>query len=96
MSAPMNRQAKRMMAKQGTDKPRGSDRRAPTSAPQRERTGPRQYYREVIGELKKVAWPTRSEVINSSIVVIIGVVVMAALIFGFDVLSLELVDYIFG
>ena len=33
----MNRQAKRMMAKQGTDKPRAPERR-PASAPQRERT----------------------------------------------------------
>jgi preprotein translocase subunit SecE len=95
VATPMNRQAKRMMAKQGTDKPRAPERRA-TSAPQRERTGPRQYYREVMGELKKVAWPTRSEVINSSIVVIIGVVVMAGIIFGFDYLSLEFVDFIFG
>jgi preprotein translocase subunit SecE len=91
----MNRQAKRMMAKQGTDKPRTPDKR-PSSAPTRERTGPRQYYREVMAELKKVAWPTRSEVINSSIVVIIGVAVMASLIFGFDYLSVELVDLIFG
>ena len=37
--------------------------------------------------MKKVAWPTRSEVINSSIVVIIGVVVMATIIFGFDYFS---------
>ena len=95
MTAPMNRQAKRQMAKQGTDKPRGADRR-PSSAPVKERTGPRQYYREVMAELKKVAWPTRSEVINSSIVVIIGVVVMATIIFGFDYFSLKLVDMIFG
>jgi preprotein translocase subunit SecE len=91
----MNRQAKRMMARQGTDKPRAPERR-PAGAPQRERTGPRQYYREVMGELKKVAWPTKSEVINSSIVVVIGVVVMGALIFGFDYFSLRLVDFIFG
>jgi preprotein translocase subunit SecE len=91
----MNRQAKRMAARQGTDRPRAPERRAPT-APQKERVGPRQYYREVMGELKKVAWPTRSEVINSSIIVIIGVVVMATIIFGFDYLSLEFVDYIFG
>jgi preprotein translocase subunit SecE len=91
----MNRQAKRMMAKQGTDKPRAPERR-PAAAPQRERTGPRQYYREVMGELRKVAWPTRSEVINSSIVVVIGVVVMGALIFGFDYVSLKLVDFVFG
>ena len=55
-----------------------------------------QYYREVMAELKKVAWPTRSEVINSSIVVIIGVVVMATIIFGFDYFSLRAVDFIFG
>jgi preprotein translocase subunit SecE len=91
----MNRQAKRMMAKQGTDKPRAPERR-PAAAPQRERTGPRQYYREVMGELRKVAWPTRSEVINSSIVVVIGVVIMGALIFGFDYFSLKMVDFIFG
>jgi preprotein translocase subunit SecE len=91
----MNRQAKRMMAKQGTDKPRAPERR-PASAPQRERTGPRQYYREVMGELRKVAWPTKSEIVNSSIIVIIGVVVMAAIIFGFDWASLHLVDIIFG
>ncbi len=95
MTAPMNRQAKRMMAKQGTDKPRAPERRA-QPAPRRERTGPVQYYREVVAEMKKVAWPTRSEVINSSIVVVVGVVVMAALIFGFDYLSVEVVDLIFG
>ena len=49
-----------------------------------------------MAELKKVAWPTRSEVINSSIVVIIGVVVMATIIFGFDYFSLTFVDMIFG
>ena len=56
MNAPMNRQSKRIMAKQGTDKPRPSQSRQP--AVQKERTGPRQYYREVVGEMRKVAWPT--------------------------------------
>ena len=41
---------------------------------------------EVRGELRKVAWPTRSEVINSTIIVLIAVVVMTTLIFGFDYL----------
>ena len=94
MNAPMNRQSKRIMAKQGTDKPRPAQR--PSPAQQKERTGPRQYYREVVGEMRKVAWPTKSEIVNSSIVVVIGVVVMAALIFVFDWASLHLVDIIFG
>jgi preprotein translocase subunit SecE len=84
-----------MMARQGTDKPRAPERR-PAAAAQKERTGPRQYYREVVGEMRKVAWPTRAEIVNSSLIVIIGVIVMGALIFAFDWLSLNIVDFIFG
>jgi preprotein translocase subunit SecE len=91
----MNRQTKRQMAKQGTDKPRAPERKqAPPS--REERTGPRQYLREVQGEMKKVAWPTRQEVINSTIVVLIGVIIMTAIIFAFDYGALNLVDFIFG
>ena len=53
----MNRQTKRAMAKQGADRPKAPDRggnRAPN--PQVERTGPRQYFAEVKGEMKKVAF----------------------------------------
>src|SRR6202008_1037780 len=98
MTAPMNRQAKRMMAKQGADKPRAPERKAPGQQAQqtKERTGPRQYLREVRGELKKVAWPTRNEVIKSSVIVLIGVIVMDAIIFGFAYGTLKFVDWIFG
>ena len=91
----MNRQTKRQMARSGTDKPRAPERRGPAPQ-QKERTGPRQYLREVSGEMKKVAWPTRSEVMQSTIVVLIGVIVMSAIIFGFDWASLNLVELIFG
>ena len=93
----MNRQTKRMMAKQGSDKPRAPERKA--AAPQkegsRERIGPRTYFPEVKGELKKVAWPTKKEVINSTVVVLIAIVVMTALIFGFDYLSGKFVLFLF-
>jgi preprotein translocase subunit SecE len=93
----MNRQTKRQMARQGADKPRAPERRAPaTGAPARERVTPRGYLREVAGEMRKVAWPTRSEIINSSIIVTVGIIVMAALIFAFDWISLSSVDFIFG
>ena len=49
-----------------------------------ERTPPRQFLREVRGELRKVVWPTRTEVINYSIIVLITVVVLTALIAGLD------------
>ncbi|MGQ0825623.1 MAG: preprotein translocase subunit SecE [Actinomycetota bacterium] len=91
----MNRQVKRQMARQGTDKPRAPERKQPAPGTS-ERTSPRQYLREVQGEMKKVAWPTRQEVLNSTIVVLIGVTVMASIIFVFDYGALHLVDVIFG
>ena len=93
----MNRQTKRMMARQGTDQPRAPEQRrqAPSSAPKRERIGPREYLAEVRGEMRKVAWPTRPEVVNSTIIVLIAVVVMTTLIFGFDYLSSKFVLFLF-
>jgi len=90
----MNRQTKRQMARQGSDRPRAPERRSAPS-PQVERTGPRQYLSEVRGEMKKVAWPPRSEIVNSSIIVLIGLVVMTTLIFGFDWISVHVVNFVF-
>ena len=95
----MNRQTKRLMQRQGADRPAAPDRRPQPGARdqvRRERTGPRQYLREVRAELKKVAWPNRKEVVNSTIVVLIAVVFMATLIFGFDYGSSKLVLWLFG
>jgi len=90
----MNRQTKRMMAKQG-DQRRPDARRQQSAAPARERTGPREYFNEVKGEMRKVAWPTKQEVINSSIIVLIAIVVMTTLIFGFDYVSSKFVLFLF-
>ncbi len=93
----MNRQTKRMMAKQGSDKPRAPERRtAPVQNSKKERISPRHFLMEVRGELRKVAWPGRQEVINSTIVVLIMVVVMTALIFGFDYASAKAVLFLYG
>ena len=94
----MNRQTKRLMQRQGADRPGAPDRRPVPGARdqmKRERTGPRQYLREVRAELKKVAWPSRKEIINSTIVVLIAVVFMTTLIFGFDYGSSQLVLFLF-
>ena len=92
----MNRQTKRLMQRQQADRPRAPERKArPQAAPQRERTGPRQYLGEVRGELRKVAWPTRHEVVNSTIIVLIAVIVMTTIIFGFDYASSKFVLFLF-
>ena len=94
----MNRQTKRMMARQGTDKPRAPEKSRQAVVAQRERRekiGPREFFGEVKGELRKVAWPTKKEVINSTIIVLIAVVIMTSLIFGFDYVSGKFVLFLF-
>ena len=94
----MNRQTKRLMQKQGSDKPRAADRKTrpqPGSDVKREKIGPRAYLAEVRAELKKVAWPNRKEVINSTIVVLIAVVFMGTLIFAYDYLASRFVLQLF-
>ena len=82
----MNRQQKRMLQKQGEVDADGAPVRARREAPSapRERTSPGQFLREVRAELRKVAWPTREETINYSIVVLVTIVLMGALIYGLD------------
>ena len=64
----MNREQKRMLQRQGQlgadGDARGPQRTAPRPSPSAtdERTTPAQFVREVRGELRKVAWPTRAEV----------------------------------
>jgi preprotein translocase subunit SecE len=93
----VNRQTKRMMAKQGSDKPRAPERKAaPPPQKSRERMTPAHFLSEVRGELRKVAWPDRQEIINSTIVVVIAIVFMAAMIFGFDYASAKAVLFLYG
>ena len=71
----MNRETKRMMQRQGQIGPDGTpvrERRAAPAPrpPKQERTSPGEFLHEVRGELRKVAWPTKSEVINYSIIVL--------------------------
>ena len=55
-----------------------------------------QFVREVRGELRKVAWPTRPEVINYSIIVLVAVVVLTAYVavldYGFGEVLLKLFE----
>ncbi|GAB2815644.1 preprotein translocase subunit SecE [Actinocorallia aurea] len=46
----------------------------------RKRTGPALFIRQVIGELRKVIWPTRKELINYTIVSLVFVLVMIGIV----------------
>jgi preprotein translocase subunit SecE len=84
----MSREQRRMLRKMGAVNEQGAPvrtpRTAPTTRPARERTTPAEFVREVRGELRKVAWPTRQEVRVYSIVVLITVILFTLLVFGLD------------
>ncbi len=84
----MNREQKRLLKKQGqlneAGEPVRGARQPKGPAPKAERTGPVQFVREVRGELRKVAWPSRTEVANYSVVVLLGIVLLTAIIAGLD------------
>lgn len=42
------------------------------------------YFRETVGELRKVSWPTRQEATNLTIVVLIVIMIMSAYLGVFD------------
>jgi len=86
----MNRQTKRLLAKQQAAQERGQrpamPQRPSAAAPgeRRKRTPPRQFLREVRSELKKVAWPTRGEVFTYTVVVLVTVTFVTFFVFGLD------------
>ena len=91
----MNREQRRLLQRQGQIDAEGNpvatrrdSRPAPTA---RERVTPRQYVSEVRSEMRRVSWPTRNEVINYTIVVLVTLVVATALVAGLDYLFGELI-----
>jgi len=84
----MNRETKRMLQRQGQlgadGEPKVARKAPPAPRPKEKRTPPRLFVKEVRAELRKVAWPTRAETINYSIIVFITIVILTAAISGID------------
>jgi preprotein translocase subunit SecE len=88
----LNREQKRRLKRSGDlgadGEPVAQRSRTATATPptrtKEERTSARQFVREVRQELRKVAWPTKAETVNYSLIVLSTLVVMTALIFGLD------------
>ncbi|GAA1092955.1 MAG: preprotein translocase subunit SecE [Nocardiopsis sp. BM-2018] len=59
----------------------------PDKEPKR-RTGPVTFTKQVVGELRKVRWPTRKELVTYTIVVMVFVVIVLAYV--------SLLDFAFG
>lgn len=82
----MNREQKRLMKRQGQD-PDGESAPKRTAADASRRPAKRepfrigQFFRDVRSELRQVAWPNRSEIVNYTSVTLLTLVSLMALIF---------------
>ncbi|HZQ27978.1 MAG TPA: preprotein translocase subunit SecE [Acidimicrobiales bacterium] len=99
----MNRETKRRLQRQGQLGPDGAPGTTtkrptpprPAPKPAGQRTSPATFLKEVRGELRKVAWPTRAETTNYSIVVLCSLVFIIALIFVLDLAFSKSVLFLF-
>ncbi len=100
----MNREQKRMLQRQGEVDADGEPIRQKRGTPTRQaqaqvkesRLFSRQGMHEVRSELRKVAWPTRAETRNYSIIVLVALVIMTTFIFGVDWVFSQFVLKLFG
>ena len=91
----LNREQKRMLKRQGAIDEKGAPTRAARQA-KRERVGPVQYLREVRDEMRKVAWPTRPEVVRYSIIVTVCVIVYMLYVGVIDYGMAHFSDWFYG
>ena len=55
----------------------------------------REGYKDVIAEMKKVTWPSRTEVTSTTVVVIVATVVFALYLWGCDLVFYKMIDFLF-
>ncbi|MFZ0325398.1 MAG: preprotein translocase subunit SecE [Actinomycetes bacterium] len=54
------------------------------------------FFRQVAAEMRKVVWPTRSELITYTTVVVVFVLVFSLIVLGFDLGMAKLAKFLFG
>jgi preprotein translocase subunit SecE len=57
---------------------------------------PARFVRESVSEMRKVLWPSRSELVTYGAVVIVFVVIMVAIVAGLDIGFAKLILVVFG
>ena len=55
----------------------------------------REFFKETAGEMKKVTWPTKNEVVGTTAVVIVATIVFALFLWGCDVVFFKAIDFLF-
>ena len=52
------------------------------------------YFNDVKAEMRRVVWPSRTEIINSSWIVVVTLAIFIVLIFGLDYISSAVVRFL--
>ena len=56
----------------------------------------REFFRDTNGEMKKVTWPTKNEVVGTTAVVIVATIVFALFLWGCDMVFYRAIDFLFS
>lgn len=67
---------------------------AKKSASRKQPNAVQRFYRETVGELRKVSWPTREEAINLTTITLIVIVVMSAFLGSLDYIFNQIFAFI--
>jgi preprotein translocase subunit SecE len=87
--------AERKAAKRRAQRDKAAGKSAPKT-PRKKRTSPALFIRQIIAELRKVVWPTRSELLTYTSVVIVFVVCIIGIVALFDFGITHAVSAVFG
>jgi preprotein translocase subunit SecE len=66
------------------------------SKPKQWVTTVREGWRDVLSEMKKVTWPSRNEVVGTTVVVLVATVVFAVYLWGCDILFYKAINFLFS
>jgi preprotein translocase subunit SecE len=55
----------------------------------------REFVRDTTAEMKKVTWPTRNEVVGTTVVVLVATFFFAIFLWGCDFIFYRAIDYLF-
>ena len=69
---------------------------AKPSAPKGQKKSVVKYFKDARSEFKKVVWPSKKQVINNTIVVLVSMVVSGLAIWGMDSLFMFLIKLMLG
>ncbi|WP_066369527.1 preprotein translocase subunit SecE [Herbidospora mongoliensis] len=75
---------------------RGEAAAQPEKPSKAKRTTPALFYRQAVAELRKVIWPTRKELINYTIIVLVFCLIMVGIVSALDFLLTQGVLAVFG